>query len=734
MTKTTLAVGLCFLLGCAETQATTSTGPASATTTTSSTSPAHGPPRAREHAVTDDYFGKQVIDRYRWMETPDSPELQAWMSAQDDHTRAYLGRISKRDQLRSRIQELDRSVDRVALVGISGKWVFYLKRPAGSELSKLYVREGLDGAERLLFDPQEETEGGAHVALNDIFPSLDGRYVAIGTSPAGSEDGSIRVLETATGKFTGDRIDRVSFAGLGEAVWVDRKRFVVNRLPELAPGAPQTERYKNTRHYLHTIGGDPESDPVIAGEGVNPALPIEPDLGWVSIRLFPTIPYVFAMSGRGSDEDIALYMAPLSGLGRGDQIPWRKLIGFEDGATAFAVHGDHLYVLSHQGAPRYKVVRTRLSEPDLAHAEIVIPPGQRVLRDMKAARDGLYVAASDGVIGRLQRIPWSGKPPEEVAVPVEGSLSLRFADPRRDGVLFEQQSWLEPRTLYNYEPKKRAAKDTGLQPRPKVDVSGLTSLLVEAESADGTKVPLSIIMRRDALRDGGNFALLDGYGAYGVSRDPSFDPRRVAFYERGVWAVCHVRGGGELGKEWHEQGRLADKHHTWEDFIGCAEYLIANRFTAPQKLVGRGASMGAVCVGNAALRRPDLFAAAIILVGVLNPLRMEASPNIFQVPEIGTVRTKAGFEMLLAMDAYHQVKDGGRYPAVLLTTGLTDSRVVPWEVTKMAARLQAASASGKPVLLRVERQGGHGIGSTASQTIEELTDILAFALDQTDSL
>ena len=743
MSKTTRFLALWFLLACAEREsvkappampASTSVAPASATPTTESSPSTDGPPRASERPVVDEYFGRRVVDRYRWMETPDSPELLSWMKAQDGYARAFIERIGRREELRARIRELDRSVDQVRNVTIAGKWVFYTKRPAGSELARLYVREGMDGAERLLFDPETEREGGAHVALNSVSPSLDGRHVAVATSPGGSEEGGVRVLDTATGKFTGDRIDRGRFGwGALDMVWLDGRRFASGRMQKLAPGAPQTERYKNFRMYLHTLGGDPESDPAIVGKDIHPAMPLEDtERAWLTV--FPTLPHLFAFTLRGTDDVVALYVAPLRRLGRGSEIPWRKLLGYDERAAAFAVHGDDLYILTYKDAPRYKVVRVRLGAPDMSRAEVVIPPGKLVLRDLKAAKDGLYVAASDGVLGRLLRVAWNGKRIEELAVPMEGSLSLVFADLRRDGVLFEQESWLRPRAIYEYLPKQQRVVDTGLQPAAKVDVSGLTSLLVEAESADHTMVPLSIIMRRDTRRDGNNFALLDGYGGYGISNDPFFDPRRIAIFERGVSAVCHVRGGGELGKDWHEQGRLAHKHHTWEDFIGCAEYLIANGYTSPQKLVGRGTSHGGICIGNAAVRRPDLFAAAIMRVGVMNPLRMEASFNIFQVPESGSVKSRAGFEMLLAMDPYHQVKDGERYPAVILTTGMADPRVVPWQVTKMAARLQAASASGKPVLLRVEQQAGHGIGSTATQAIDEMTDTLAFALDQTGSL
>jgi prolyl oligopeptidase len=690
-----------------------------------------GPPRAAERPVVDDYFGTKVTDVYRWMEAPDNAELTAWMLAHDAHTRALLARIPERDALRSRLRELDRTVDTVSRVRLYGPWVFYTRREAGGELSRLHVRQGMGGAERLLYDPATETVDGAHVALNAVVPSPDGKYVALGTSPAGSEDGIIRVIETATGKFLEDRIDRVNFAAGGFPSWLDGRRFAVNRLQKLAAGAPQTERYKDIREYLHTVGQDAGNDPVLTGRSVNPAIVYEGDDSWAATIAIPGVPHAFVVAGRGTDKDFALYTAPLSKLGSGEKIPWRKLFGFEARVTSFDVRGDELYVLTHRDASRFKLLRTRLSKPDLARATVVIPEGNLILRSTVAAKDGLYVFATDRGLGRLLRLPWGKKAVETVALPTEGSLYPMFADLRRPGIVLELESWLVPRTLLAYDPARKRLEDTGLQAKPSIDVSPFTSLEVEATSADGVKVPLSIVMRKDAPLDGSQFTWLDGYGGYGYSYDPYWSPHAVATFERGISAVCHVRGGGELGDDWHQQGRLASKPNTWKDFIACAEYLVANKYTSPGKLVGTGTSMGGVMIGNAILDRPDLFAAALIRVGAVNPLRSNASANIFQGPEIGSPDTKEGFDILMAMDPYHRVKDGVAYPAVMLTAGLNDPRVVPWMVTKMAARLQAATTSGKPVLLRVEQKGGHGIGSTASQAFDEQADLLAFAIEMT---
>ena len=272
--------------------------------------------------------------------------------------------------------------------------------------------------------------------------------------------------------------------------------------------------------------------------------------------------------------------------------------------------------------------------------------------------------------------------------------------------------------------------DTRLQPvrRSLIGRRTLVSEEVKVASYDGTMVPLSIIHRRDMKLDGSNPTLMDGYGAYGMTIDPFFEPRRIAWLERGgVFAEAHVRGGGEYGEDWHKWGQKLTKPNTWRDFIACAQYLIDHKYTSPAKLAGEGTSAGGITIGRAFTERPDLFAAALDRVGVSNAVRQEFSPNgPPNIPEFGSVQTQEGFEDLYAMDAYLHVRDGVKYPAVLDTTGWNDPRVASWEPGKMAARLQAASASGKPVLLRVEYAAGHGMGSTKSQLEEEMADSWSF--------
>jgi prolyl oligopeptidase len=297
----------------------------------------------------------------------------------------------------------------------------------------------------------------------------------------------------------------------------------------------------------------------------------------------------------------------------------------------------------------------------------------------------------------------------------------------------ELTSWTKARKIYAYDPSHKNVTDTQLQPVGKFDApADLESVEVKAKSYDGTLIPLSIVYRKGVKLDGSNPTLLEGYGAYGITLDPFFDPKYIAWFERGgVFAVAHVRGGGEYGEDWHLAGKLLTKHNTWKDFIACAEYLINQKYTSTSHLAIEGGSAGGITIGRSITERPDLFAVAIDAVPMSDVVRAEFTPNgPPNIPEFGTVKEADGFKALYEMSGYHHVMDGTKYPAVIVTTGFNDPRVVSWEPGKMAARLQAATSSGKPVLLRVDYDAGHGIGSTKTQREEALADEMSFALWQ----
>jgi prolyl oligopeptidase len=695
------------------------------------------PPAAAVKPVTDDYYGSKIVDPYRYMENLNDPEVQAWMKAQNDYTRATLASIPGRAQLLARIQELDKSVPSVFAARLPGDLYLIFKQLPGEDVMKLYLRHGLTGVDKLLVDPESITlapidQGKGKKAIWYVAVSDNGEYMAVGIVPGGDElHGELHVIDAATGRETGDVITQVG-AEAWHPYWLpDNRSFVYGRLQKLPPGAPAAEVRQKFRSYLHVLGTDPEKDQAVFGYGVVPSIDVDPSL-IASVQTDAGSRYALGILNGSTTPNSAYYIAPVDSIGK-PNTPWRKVADFSDGVTDVALHGDDLYLRTYKDAPRYKIIRIDARKPDLASAETVVPPSEAVVTGMDAAQDALYVRLLDGGIGRVLRVPFGSKAKaERVALPFEGSAFVG-ADSRLPGALLFVTSWTKAFRIYAYDPETQQVTDTRIQPAgPYDDPANIEWVEVKVPSYDGTLVPLSITRPKNLKLDGSNPTLLEGYGAYGYLIPPSFEPMRLAWYEKGgVYAFCHVRGGGEYGEEWHLAGKKGTKPNTWRDFIACAQYLIDNKYTSPPRLAGTGISAGGILIGRAITERPDLFAAVIDEVGLSDALRFEQTQNgETNIPEFGSVKTEEGFKALYAMSAYHHVKDQTSYPAVLLTTGINDPRVDPWQPAKMTARLQAATASGKPVLLRVDYGGGHGGGSGQEQHREETADIWSFLLWQ----
>ena len=690
-----------------------------------------GPPVAAVQPAVDTYFGVQVTDPYQWLENAKDPAVVPWMKGQNDYTRALLERIPGRKALVQRVQALDNAGEQVTGVQWAAGHYFYFKTRPGENSRKLYVRTGVAGKERLLVDPDRLAVGAQHAAIDYFRASWDGKYVAYGISPGGSENSVLRIVETATGRELPERIDRAQF---GSPSWrADGRSLFYNRLRKLGAGTQPTDRYRRSQVYLHVLRTDPEQDVAVFGDDLSSAVHLAPDdIPFVQVTL--ASPYAFGIVAHGVKNEITLYAAPLKAIS-GGHTPWRKLVDEADDVTGFEARGDELYLQTHRGASRFKLVRTSMTHPDPEKAQTVVPESEAVITNLKLAKDGLYIQELDGGPSQLLRLPLGRKGSTEVAkvaLPFAGSISEIVADPRLPGALVRLQSWTQSPVYYAFDPSTNALMDTRLMPASPVDFSQIESVEVKATSADGTRVPLSIVYQRGIKRDGSNPTLLTGYGAYGITLDPTFSPTRLAWLEKGgIVAVAHVRGGGEYGEDWHKGGQKLTKQNTMSDFIACAEYLILEKYTSSAKLAGLGGSAGGITIGGAITQRPDLFAAAVSEVGVADNLRIELTPNgPPNIPEFGSVKTEEGFKALYAMSSYHHVKDGTAYPAVLLTTGINDPRVDSWQAAKMTARLQAATSSGKPILLRVDYDAGHGIGSTKGQNDQELADIDAFLLWQ----
>jgi prolyl oligopeptidase len=684
--------------------------------------------------VTDTYFGVKVDDPYRYMEDLKNPEVAAWIKAEADYTNQVLAAIPGRAQMAARIKELDDSVpERVDIVTVlPGPLFLYEKRLPDQDVPRLYLRKGLTGAESLLVNPEANAAANApHMVLSYSAASRDGRYVGYGLSPGGSEDAVLHVLDTTTMQETSELIDRAQF---GRPIFLaDGKSFLYNRLQKLGPDSAPTDRYLDSKVYLHVIGTNPDTDKPVFGNGVA-GLSMEP----TDIPFAVTVPgghFAFGLVVHGVLREITVYAAPEEELAKPD-LAWKKIFDVSDGIVNFAVRGDDVYVLSHKGASRFQVLHFSLEDPDhadLAHADVVIPASDNVIQNLNTAQDALYVQELHDGMGRLLRVPYGSNKVEEVKLPFEGSISLDSTDPGVPGAYFGMMGWTRGNRILAYDPAKKAAADTGLMSPGKFgNPADLESVEVKVPSHDGVLVPLSIVYRKGTKLDGSHPLLLYGYGSYGITIDPFFDPQLLAWYEQGgIYAVAHIRGGGEYGEDWHLAGKMLTKPNTWEDFIACGEYLIAHQYTSTSRLSIVGGSAGGITVGRSITERPDLFAVAIDEVPASDTVRMEFSPNgPPNIPEFGTVKEEDGFKALFEMSAYQHVKDGTKYPAVMLTSGINDPRVSTWEPAKLTARLQAASSSGKPILFRVDYDAGHGIGSTKSQSEKLRADVYSFILWQ----
>ena len=678
-------------------------------------------PVARIEVVHDTYFGETLSDPYRWMENSKDPDWLPFLKAQNDRTRAVLDPLPRRAALLRRIEQLSGDTVATSRVQRAGSLTFIQQRPLGADNSKLFVRQGASGADRLLVDPTAMSSTQSHVSLDWWRASPDGRYVAYGLSKDGSEDSLLHVLAVADGK---DLPETIANTEPGNPQWLDdASGFFYTQLT----GAVATpERYLDAQARFHKLGTDPNSDPILMKRGLVPGIEYDKIQVPAIVTSLGSRYAILQLTdvrheGRG-------YIAPLKDVLAG-QAKWISFAGFDDEVTDLELDGDDLYLLVNKGSPRGRILKTSAGSPNIATATLMVPQNNLVIEKTARARDGIYLKIMDGGISRLQRLAHDGKV-TDIALPFEGTIGAVFAEATEDGVLISLQGWLNPAGIWSVDPSGRLA-DTGITPKPAIDVSAYEAKRFFATAKDGVKIPYTLIYRKGMQQNGSNPTWISAYGSYGLAAyTPTFAGRTLALIDAGaIVGYANVRGGGEYGREWHKAGQLTNKPNTWRDLIAVCEELIAKKYTSSKHLAIGGRSAGGITVGRAMTERPELFAAVIDGVGWSNPLRYVVEQDGYtEEPEWGAISDPAGYRALKTIDSYQSVKDGTPYPAVLLTTGVTDPRVAPFHVAKMTARLQVASTSGKPILLRVDYDAGHGIGSTRAQQDREAADTYAFLL------
>lgn len=675
------------------------------------------PPPPPSGTTVETFYGQAVPDRYRSMEALD-PGTLAWMKAQGAYTRAVLDHIGPLAALEGRVSAFTGSYGAVSDYAAYGGRQFYEERAPGADDFNLVVSDAR--GKRTLVDVAalRASHGGAPYAINWTLPSPDGTKIAVGVSAGGSEDAVMTIYDAETGRTIGAPIDRARF---GATSWSpDSQSVAFIRLRALKPGEPGTETYKNARVEVYELKNPPRP---IVGAGVNPAAPMPPEV-FPAVFLEPRAAVGVLFSINGVQNERKIWTAPISKALDADA-PWRLLADRSDGITDITVSGDRIFLLSHDKAPTFKVLEVDAGAP-LSTAKVVVADRpDKVVESISAASDALYVLRRSGAYSELLRAPADGGPATVLPLPFRGHAGSLFTDPRVPGAVLSLSSWTRAPVKYAFDPATGRFRDLRIGAPGDLDAAAYRVEDLNARAADGVEVPQTLI--RKVANSGAGPTVVEAYGSYGISELADFSSRRAAMFREGVnYSVCHVRGGGELGEAWRLGGKDANKPNTWRDLIACAQDLVARGVTTPKQLFILGGSAGGITMGRAMEERPDLFAGVIDIVPSANPLREEFSPNgPPNIPEFGTVTTEAGFKNLYAMDSVAHVQPGVAYPAILISTGLNDPRVAPWGPAKLAASLEAAG-DPNPVLLRIDAEAGHGIGSTRSQGDRLTADWIAF--------
>jgi prolyl oligopeptidase len=663
----------------------------------------------------EDFHGTWVADPYHWLEEDNDDEVKAWVRAQNEQTEEFLARVPERAALRARLSELFEigwvDLPTVVRLNTGGFRYFFTRRSGTEDQPRLIVRDGLHGAERVLFDPNR-APASVPTSLDWYYPSPDGRYLAYGTSVDGSEDSVLRVRDVESGTDLDVEIPRTRHASVAWTPSADR--FYYTRYPSDA--AIGQERY-NRRVYEHQLGRDPARDPMVFGADSaatdHPNVSLSPSGRWLVVHVHK--------SWGESQAFLADTRAPERHFCRlTPELPNSYEVTAQDGT---------LYVLTNEGAPRFALyaVDPEHTERD-AWKLILAEHATDVLSSITICQSQIFASYLHAATSRLQRFALDGTSRSELPLPSAGTSDGFSALPDGDEVFFGFESFASPPAIYRIAvlgdtPELWQSASVAFDPTPYTVTSRI------AISKDGTEVPYQLVHRRDlSLESGQNPTLLYGYGGFNVSLMPRFSRANLCFIERaGVYVQANLRGGGEFGARWHEAGQLAQKQNTFDDFRAVAEDLLRSRVTCPSKLAVHGRSNGGLLVAAAVTQYPELFKVAVCGVPLTDMLRYERFLIAkLWVPEYGSAQDPEQFGFLHAYSPYHRVRSGTDYPAVLVTTAESDTRVAPLHARKFAAALAWATNSDRPILLRTELHAGHGAGAPISKLVAEWADIHAF--------
>ena len=688
-----------------------------------------GAPPTAQAPVIDTYHGVQVSDPYRWLENAGSPQVHDWSAAQDARTRKYFDALPQRapiyNQLLSQISATSSSYR--GLYAVSGRFFALYDQPPKQQAMIAVLPNSADPAlAHIVVDPNTMNPKGT-TAIDWFVPSPDGKRVAVSLSENGSEDGTLHVFDVDSGKELGTPIPRVQYpTGGGSLAWrADSTGFWYTRYP--GPDRPPEEAHFFQQVYFHRIGDEPKQDVYVLGKGFPKVAEIA-----LSNRINPKIVVASVANGDGGEFEHFLI---------GPDGTVRQVTHFDDRIVNATAGADGaLYLTSRKNAPRGKLLKLPPGAVDLTQATLLVAESDAVMQNtgqtggapVVVTAQAVYLRELIGGPSRVAIFDHTGK--SRGVLPLPDLSSVDEVEPLSDGtLLYSVATYLRPPYFSRYDETAARASESKLVQTSPVSFADTEVVREFATSKDGTSIPLSIVRRKGTPLNGKNPVLLNGYGGYSVSITPEFlgANTRLWLDGGGIFVIANLRGGGEFGENWHAQGALTHKQNVFDDFLASAQYLIAHHYTDRDHLAIIGGSNGGLLMGAAFTQHPELFRAVVSRVGIYDMLRVELDPNgMFNTTEFGSVKDLPQFNALYAYSPYHHVKDGTAYPAIFMATGETDGRVNPAHSRKMIARLQAATASGKPVYLSINAHAGHGIGSALSIRVNQSADTFSFLFDQ----
>lgn len=677
-------------------------------------------PASRITDSADTWFGKTYPDPYRWMEHLENKETTDWFKAQNDYSASVLNKMP----LLQTLMDENRAADKIRSIKYGaiikrGNDFYFDKRLPGQQRLRICEKKG-SGEPAEIFNPEAFQNGKYEMTSWSI--SDDAKTIALNMSEPGKEKGIIYFMDVPSRKIKADSILNGSGGG-----WIPNKNILFYTLTN-SSDIHSMDATQNSKQMMYEDGKSTE----LLSNTHDPSLGILPE-EYPYVAIFENGNYMLA--GKGTvDNNQELYFAPLSELKSGE-INWQPFCTKADNITQFYVRGNDVYVLSSKKNTHFDVMKYSLAGNKKSAPTVIYSPTKDVVQTLSASKSYLYISSiSNGTTSKIQKMSLKDGRLSEVKVPLPGVIYLAPFNEKSDDMQVTNSAWTSPFNFYDYNSATgKFGKSWFYTPLNVPGMENFVSEEVEVTSYDGTKIPLSIVYDKTMLKkDGSNICYLDGYGAYSNIYSPYWSFLRLSQFKRGmILAFAHVRGGGEMGEEWHLAGYKTTKPNTWKDFIACAEYLEKNKYTSPERMAATGTSAGGILIGRAVTERPDLFRAVLPRVGCLNALRLEFSPNgPVNVPEFGTVKIEEQAKALAEMDAVSHVKKGTAYPAMLISTGFNDPRVISWSPGKFAAAVQNSTTSGHPVLLKVNYAGGHFGGANTEDWIKDDAIEKAFILWQ----